>query len=184
MTACDVSILVLRALLGLTIAAHGYNKFVGRGGIAPDPRRGGGGNRGHRRRPVQPGLRAVRRYHRLPLPRRLVRDVDRGGTRAGRRYRPAGDLFPAARQVLTASSPPFATRVASGSRTRPRACVGPVLHEGLCSLALSYATSSRISRGLAARSRYRQCWCAAEHRSTSTACDRCPEGLRWPAGGL
>ena len=33
-TAFDVSILGLRAVLGLAMAAHGYNKFFGRGGIA------------------------------------------------------------------------------------------------------------------------------------------------------
>jgi putative oxidoreductase len=33
-TAFDVSILALRAVLGLTMAAHGHNKLFGRGGIA------------------------------------------------------------------------------------------------------------------------------------------------------
>ena len=33
MTAYDFSILVLRAVLGLTMAAHGYNKFFGPGGL-------------------------------------------------------------------------------------------------------------------------------------------------------
>ncbi|HYO04915.1 MAG TPA: DoxX family protein [Mycobacterium sp.] len=34
MTAYDFALLVLRLVLGLTMAAHGYNKFFGKGGIA------------------------------------------------------------------------------------------------------------------------------------------------------
>jgi putative oxidoreductase len=34
MTAYDVGVLILRAVLGLTMAAHGYNKFFGKGGLA------------------------------------------------------------------------------------------------------------------------------------------------------
>src|SRR4051812_35152193 len=34
MTAYDVGILILRLVLGLTMAAHGYNKFFGKGGLA------------------------------------------------------------------------------------------------------------------------------------------------------
>src|SRR5262245_25362887 len=33
MTAYDVGVLLLRVVLGLTMAAHGYNKFFGRGGL-------------------------------------------------------------------------------------------------------------------------------------------------------
>jgi len=33
-TAYDFGILLLRAVLGLTMAAHGYNKFFGKGGLA------------------------------------------------------------------------------------------------------------------------------------------------------
>ena len=34
MTAYDVGLLILRLVLGLTMAAHGYNKFFGKGGLA------------------------------------------------------------------------------------------------------------------------------------------------------
>jgi putative oxidoreductase len=34
MTAYDVGVLILRVVLGLTMAAHGYNKFFGKGGLA------------------------------------------------------------------------------------------------------------------------------------------------------
>ena len=34
MTAYDFAILVLRVVLGLTMAAHGYNKFFGKGGLS------------------------------------------------------------------------------------------------------------------------------------------------------
>lgn len=34
MTAYDFGILLLRVVLGLTMAAHGYNKFFGKGGLA------------------------------------------------------------------------------------------------------------------------------------------------------
>ena len=34
MTAFDVGLLILRVVLGLTMAAHGYNKFFGPGGIS------------------------------------------------------------------------------------------------------------------------------------------------------
>jgi putative oxidoreductase len=34
MTAYDVGVLILRAVLGLTMAAHGYNKFFGKGGLS------------------------------------------------------------------------------------------------------------------------------------------------------
>ncbi len=34
MTAYDFGILVLRVVIGLTMAAHGYNKFFGKGGLA------------------------------------------------------------------------------------------------------------------------------------------------------
>ena len=34
MTAYDFALLLLRVLLGLTMAAHGYNKFFGKGGLA------------------------------------------------------------------------------------------------------------------------------------------------------
>ena len=34
MTAYDFAILLLRVVLGLTMAAHGYNKFFGKGGLA------------------------------------------------------------------------------------------------------------------------------------------------------
>lgn len=34
MTAYDVALLLLRACLGLTMAAHGYNKFFGKGGLS------------------------------------------------------------------------------------------------------------------------------------------------------
>ena len=34
MTAFSVGLLILRVVLGLTMAAHGYNKFFGSGGIA------------------------------------------------------------------------------------------------------------------------------------------------------
>ncbi|MDZ4235889.1 MAG: DoxX family protein, partial [Dietzia sp.] len=33
MTAYDVGLLILRVVLGLTMAAHGYNKFFGKGGL-------------------------------------------------------------------------------------------------------------------------------------------------------
>lgn len=33
MTAYDVGVLILRVVLGLTMAAHGYNKFFGKGGL-------------------------------------------------------------------------------------------------------------------------------------------------------
>jgi putative oxidoreductase len=33
MTAYDIGVLLLRVVLGLTMAAHGYNKFFGRGGL-------------------------------------------------------------------------------------------------------------------------------------------------------
>src|SRR6478735_12766908 len=33
MTAYDVGLLILRVVLGLTLAAHGYNKFCGPGGL-------------------------------------------------------------------------------------------------------------------------------------------------------
>jgi len=33
-SALDVGVLILRVALGLTMAAHGYNKFFGRGGLA------------------------------------------------------------------------------------------------------------------------------------------------------
>ena len=33
MTAYDLGLLILRVVLGLTMAAHGYNKFFGRGGL-------------------------------------------------------------------------------------------------------------------------------------------------------
>ncbi|MCH9710909.1 MAG: DoxX family protein [Actinomycetia bacterium] len=33
-SALDVGVLILRVVLGLTMAAHGYNKFFGRGGLA------------------------------------------------------------------------------------------------------------------------------------------------------
>ena len=33
MTAYDVGVLILRVVLGLTMAAHGYNKFFGPGGL-------------------------------------------------------------------------------------------------------------------------------------------------------
>ena len=32
-TALDVGVLILRVVLGLTMAAHGYNKFFGKGGL-------------------------------------------------------------------------------------------------------------------------------------------------------
>ncbi|MGV0849668.1 DoxX family protein [Mycolicibacterium phlei] len=34
MSAYDVGVLILRVVLGLTMAAHGYNKFFGKGGLA------------------------------------------------------------------------------------------------------------------------------------------------------
>ncbi len=34
MTAYDVGVLILRVVLGLTMAAHGYNKFFGKGGLS------------------------------------------------------------------------------------------------------------------------------------------------------
>ena len=34
MTAYDVALLILRMCLGLTMAAHGYNKFFGKGGLS------------------------------------------------------------------------------------------------------------------------------------------------------
>ena len=33
-TAIDTGLLILRLVLGLTMAAHGYNKFFGKGGLA------------------------------------------------------------------------------------------------------------------------------------------------------
>ena len=33
-TAIDTGLLILRVVLGLTMAAHGYNKFFGKGGLA------------------------------------------------------------------------------------------------------------------------------------------------------
>ena len=33
-TALDVGVLILRVVLGLTMAAHGYNKFFGKGGLS------------------------------------------------------------------------------------------------------------------------------------------------------
>src|SRR5262245_65665551 len=33
MTSYDVGLLILRVVLGLTMAAHGYNKFFGKGGL-------------------------------------------------------------------------------------------------------------------------------------------------------
>lgn len=34
MTACDFALILIRMCLGLTMAAHGYNKFFGKGGLS------------------------------------------------------------------------------------------------------------------------------------------------------